>query len=241
MMKTLYRIVILVLIFACFGICAKAHIKPNEISVSDYSGVISEGIKNYIKEKNEILFEKTEAKIIIVTSDTTNGTDANKYAQSLYSSWNIGRLGRGNSIFVLIAPKSDDYAIIQGKSIRRILGDSELYGFISSDFEPYYTGGEYDEAIFMLYNRIGKWYEEKYDDLNLNLSENYAMHKSGEKIKDIDKDPMKVLVWIAAAVVLIMTAIFFRIKRKVDFKARQQERRIKRKRSKADLDKIVNS
>ncbi len=241
MMKNLYKIVILLLLFICTAATVNAHIRPNEISVSDYSGIISEGVKEYIREKNEILFDKTEAKIIIVTSDTTNGTDANKYAKGLYSSWGINRLGRGNSIFVLLAPRSNDYAIIQGKSIRRALSDSELYGFIASDFEPYYADGSYDKAIFMLYNRIGRWYEEKYEGLNLRLNDNYAMYKTDDRVKDIDKDPMKIWIWIVAAVAIIMTIVFFKIKRNVDFKARQQERSIKRKRSKADLDKIVNS
>lgn len=241
MMKNLYKLIIFILLFSYTGICAEAHIRPDEISVSDYSGIISDGVKTYIKEKNALLFEKAKAKIIIVTSDTTNGTDANEYARSLFSSWNINRLGRGNSIFVLISPKSDDYAIIQGKNIRRALNDSELYGFIASDFEPYYSNGDYNEAIFRLYNRIGRWYEEKYEGLLLGLDDNYEIHNKGNKIKDIDKDPMKIWVWVAVAVALIMIMIFFRIKREVDFKARQQERRIKRKRSKADLDKIVNS
>lgn len=214
---------------------------PEEISFSDFSGIISDGTKNYVKSKNEILFAQTEAKIIFVTTDSTDGLTTGEYTKNLYSAWGVGQIGRGNSVLIVISPKTKDYGIIQGKNIRRVLDDSTLYKFVAEDFEPHFAKGNYDEAVLCLYNRIGKWYEETYNNLNLGLDENTENYKTYEITKDIEKSFNKIFIWIGLGVAAIFALVFFKIKRNRDFKARQQERKLKRKRTKANIDKIVNS
>ncbi len=218
-----------------------AHVKPDEISLTDYSGIISESIKDYVNSKNSMLFDKTGAKIIFVTTNTTDGLSADKYTQNLYTSWNMNSHGRGNSVFVVIADNLNDYGIIQGKNIKRTLTDDILYEKVLNDFEPYFADGSYDVAVYSLYNSLAKWYEENYKDLNLGIDLNADINISGEKTADIEINPDRIWILVCIGAAGILCIVFFEIKRRVDFKSRRQERQINRKRNKADIDKIVNS
>ncbi len=231
--------VILLFVFLNINICA--HIKPDDVSITDYSGIISGGVKDYVKSKNAVLFGHTEAKIIFVTTDSTDGLNLNEYAKNLYSSWNISNMGRGNSVLIVMDPNAKDYGIIQSKNIKRALTDDILYEILARDFEPYFAQADYDNAVLSLYNGIGRWYEQNYNGLNLGLSDDFDNYKTGEKVADADIKPNKLWLWIGMGVIALVVIIFFNIKRRIDFRARQHQRRIKRKRSKADIDKIVNS
>ncbi len=235
------RLIIIFVLINSLCINTFAHIKPEDVSVTDYSGVISQGVKDYIKSKNTVLFDKTGAKIIFVTTDLLNGLSPNEYAKSLYSSWNIDKLGRGNSVFVVISPNTKDYGITQGNNIKRVLTDDILYSKVLDDFEPYFSSDNIDVAVMSLYNSLGKWYEENYNGLSLNLDENIKIYLSGEKYADEDINPSNLWMWIGGGVILVMAVVFLSIKRNIDINTRQNERRIKRKRNKADIDKIVNS
>ena len=215
--------------------------RPDDVSISDFSGVISDGTKDYIKSKNEILFSSTKAKIIFVTTDSTEGLSATEYAEKLYSSWGIGQLGRGNSVFVVMCPKAEDYGVYQGKGIKRVLNDSILYKYIIEDFEPHFAKKNYDDAILLLYNTLGKWYEENYSGLNLGLVDNPETLKTSNVTADKEKNVNNVIIWIGVGLFIITAIILLKIKRNIDYKARRKERRQKRKRDKANIDKIVNS
>jgi len=241
-MKKIFSKIITITLLLCFiTVNPSAHTKPTEVSFSDYSGIISNGVKDYVKQKNKLLYEKTDAKIIFVTTDETDGLSISDYTKKLYSSWNIANMGRGNSVFVVISSNTNEYEFIQGKNIRRILNDSVLYNIISNDFEPIFAKGDYDVAVIKLYNSLGRWYEENYQGLDLSLDDNAQNYISTEKTKDVDIKKNNVWLWICSGAGLILILVFFNIKRKADFKSRQNERRIKRKRNKADIDKIVNS
>lgn len=231
--------VIIVLFFLSINVCA--HIMPEEVSISDYSGVISQGVKDYVKSKNNTLYKYTEAKIIFVVTDSMDGLEATEYAKKLYSSWDIANIGRGNSVFVVMSPVLSDYGAIQGKSIKRILTDEHISEMMANDFEPHFADGNFDDAVLSLYNTLGKWYEQNYNGLNLEMNDNFEIYKTGEKLADVDIKPDKTWIWVSIGAAFVIIIVFFSIKRRIDFKTRQTERRVKRKRNKADIDKIVNS
>lgn len=241
MKKLICGICAVIFVLSFFTLNVFAHLKPDEVSISDYSGVISQGTKDYVKTKNTTLYSYTEAKIIFVTTDEMGVLEANEYAKKLYSSWNIANLGRGNSVFVVMSPKESDYSIVQGKNIKRILTDELLTEMIANNFEPHFEKGNYDDAVLSLYNTLGKWYEQNYNGLNLELSDNFEIYKTGKKLADVPKKPDRTWIWLSFGVTVLVVIVFFNIKRRIDFKTRQTERRVKRKRNKADIDKIVNS
>lgn len=241
MIKNLYRIFLFIVIQSFFVLPVSAHVKPDDISLNDYSGVISAGVKEYIKSNNTQLFLQTGAKIIFVTTNSTQGMSALEYTKNLYSSWDISDIGRNNSVFVVMCTDTIDYSVIQGKNIRRILNDSVLYEFISKDFEPYIANGDYDSAVMSLYNCLAKWYSDHYSGLNLSLDDNFGKYKTGVKTADTEEEPSRLCLWIFIFVSFIMLITFFKIKRNLEFKIRQHERIQKRKTRKVDIDKIINS
>ena len=241
MKKLMCGICAVIFVLSFFGTNVFAHLKPAEVSISDYSGVISQGAKDYVKSKNNTLYSQTEAKIIFVTTDQMDGLEANEYTKKLYSSWNIANLGRGNSVFVVMSPQMSDYSIVQGKNIKRILTDELLTEIVVHNFEPHFAKGNYDDAVLSLYNSLGKWYEQNYNGLTLELSDNFEIYKSGKRLADVPDKPDRTWMWAGLGAAIVVVIVFFNIKRRIDFKTRQTERRVKRKRSKADIDKIVNS
>lgn len=241
MIKNLYKILVFIVVLSFFAFPVNAHVKPDDISLNDYSGVISDGVKSYVKANNTQLFSQTGAKIIFVSTDSSQGMSALEYTKNLYSSWNISGIGRNNSVFVVMCTDTNDYSIIQGKNIRRILNDSILYEMVSKDFEPYFANGDYDSAVMSLYNCLGKWYSNHYSGLSLNLDDNFGKYKTGLKTPDTEEKPSRLWLWIFVAVSFIMIILFFKIKRNLEFKIRQRERIQKRKTRKLDIDKIINS
>ena len=241
MIKNLYRIFLFIIILSFFALPVSAHVKPDDISLNDYSGVISDGVKSYIKANNTQLFSQTGAKIIFVTTNSSQGMSTLEYTKNLYSSWDISDIGRNNSVFVVMCTDANDYSVIQGKNIRRVLNDSILYEMMSNDFEPYFANGDYDSAIMSLYNCLAKWYSKHYSGLNLNIDDDFDKYKTGVKTADTEEEPSRLWLWIFIFVSFIMLITFFKIKRNLEFKIRQRERIQKRKTRKVDIDKIINS
>lgn len=240
-MKSFKYLFVFLLIMTLMPINVSAHTKPDDISFSDFSGIVSDGAKDYVKSKNNVLFAATGAKIIFVTTDTTDGLSANEYAKNLYSLWNIGQLGRGNSVLIVMSAKTKDYGVIQGKNINRVLTDSVLYKCIAEAFEPNFAKENYDDAVLTLYNKLGRWYEENYSGLNLYLDSNIDKYKTQTITKDTEKTINPIYLWIGFALLVIIILTAYKVKRHKDFKSRQKERKLKRKRVKANIDKIVNS
>ncbi|MBE7049889.1 MAG: TPM domain-containing protein [Ruminococcaceae bacterium] len=239
--KLLYIISFILIISFLLPFCASAHSAPDEISVHDFSGVLSDGIKTYIKSKNDILFSETEAKIIFVTTQDSGEQNINDFCEDLYSNWRISEIGRRNSIFMVVDTKKEEYAFLIGKSIRLALPESDMYKYIVDNFEPHLLKRDYDKAVFATYNAIAKWYEEKYEGLNLNLDNDVFKYVGGEKTKDKDIKESNLWLWIVLIVSLILMVVVLKIKRNIELKIRQHERRVLRKKFKIDIDKITNS
>lgn len=218
-----------------------AHVKPGEISISDYAGIIPDTAKEYIKSKNKLLFDKTKAEIIFVTTDSTDGLDTQKYASNLYGDWNLDSFGRANSVLFVISVNNNDYSFVKGKNISLAISDAKIYEFIVKDFEPYFGKKNYGEAAVRMYNSLAGWYENQYKNTDLSLTSDYSAYSSGTVTKDIEQQPGRLWIWITAAAVILILIIVFRIKRRIEFRIRQHERRILKKKFKIDIDKIVNS
>lgn len=239
--KLLYIISFILIISFLIPCCAFAHSVPDEISVHDFSGVLSDGIKTYIKDKNSTLFSRTEAKIIFVTTEESGEQNINEFCEDLYSSWGISGIGRRNSIFIVADTKKEEYAFLIGKNIRLAMSESEMYKYIVDNFEPYFAKKDYDKAVFKTYNAIATWYESRYTGLNLNLDDDVFRYVGGKKTKEIDLKPGKIWLWITIAICLILIIAVMKIKRNVELKIRQHERRRLRRKFKIDIDKIINS
>ncbi|MBR5505144.1 MAG: TPM domain-containing protein [Clostridia bacterium] len=241
-MKSFLNILIaLVLSMNMLTINASAHAKPREISVNDYAGILTDSSKSYIKSKNDILFSHTQAKIIFVTTESTEGQSISDYCSKLYSDWGMSRFGRRNSFFVVVDASKKEYSFLRGKNLRYAISESEAYKYMTDYFEPYFAQESYDKAAISLYNALAKWYETHYNDLTLGLDENIDRYTYGEKTKDAEVVESKLGLWIGAFACVVIIIVALSIKRHMDLKMRQNERRRLRKKFQIDIDKIINS
>ena len=241
-MKKFIYILSLALIFILFlSTAANAHIKPDDISVSDYSGVLSDGVKSYIKSKNELLSASTGAKIIFVTTEGTDGAEIDEYCKKLYASWGISSLGRNNNIIITIDTNKKEYSFERGRGIRLAIAEDEIYQYIIDSFEPYFANENYDKAVMSLYNALGSWYENQYSGLKLGLDDNIQKYTGGNKTKDTDPQKSMLWIWITAGVVVVACIVLLKIKRNIELKYRKIQRRRLRKKFQIDVDKIINS
>ena len=239
-MKKIIYILILALLSASIIPClASAHQAPDSISIHDFSGVLSDGIKDYIKEKNEILLSGAEGMIIFVMTESSDEQSITDFCESLYTSWGISAIGRRNSIFIVADTKKEEYSFLIGRGIRLALTESEMYEYMVDNFEPSFAKKEYDKAVFKTYNALAGWYESKYNDISLNLEDDVFSFIGGTKTKDEDKKVSNLWIWITLGVCLVLLIIVLKIKRNIELKIRQHERRRLRKKFKIDIDKIT--
>ena len=235
------KILMIFLLILSFAIPANAYSKPENISVSDYSGIISDSAKNYIKSKNDVLYKETKAKIIFVTVPSTDELSTENYCNKLYTDWQISSLGRNNSIFIVINSSKKEYDYVIGDNISLALTDVQLSEYIINDFEPYFNTKQYEKACLSLFNKIGKWYETNYNGLSLNLDENMDKYIGGETTPDREKPKSKMWIWLTISGTFVVLIIGFKIKHSIHVKLRKMEREKMRKKYKIDIDKIVNS
>ena len=241
MKKFLCSLVFLIILSSFVSLNTFAHAKPEQISINDFSGVISDTVKEYITAKNDILFEKTEAKIIFVTTDGTENLYINEYAQKLYSDWDVDYMGKKNSILIVIDTQSGEYGFARGKGIRYALPDSEIYRYMINYFEPHYSAGSNDKAVMSLYNAIARWYEGQYNGLSLSLDDNIDSYMYGIREKEVDIKESKLWVWVSLVVCIIILFVVLKIKRDYKLRMRKNERRKHKKKQQVDIDKIVRT
>ncbi|MBE7051255.1 MAG: TPM domain-containing protein [Ruminococcaceae bacterium] len=241
MKKFIFTLIFIICLTSMASLAAFAHTKPENISISDFSGVLSDTVKDYIKSKNDILFEKTEAKIIFVTTESTEGMSVDDYAKKLYDDWDIGYIGRKNSIFVVIDTHKDDYSFVCGKNIRYAFPESEIYKYFVDFFEPHYDNGSHDRAVMSLYNAFGRWYESHYNDLSLGLDENISYYIYGMKEKDTEIIESKIWIWVALVVCVVLLIAGLKMKRDYELRMRKNERRKQKRKHQLDIDKITKS
>ncbi len=223
----------------CVGAVAKSDF--DKTNVTDYSGVLSDFVKEYISAKNDILFEQTGAKIIFLVTDSVSDTDIKGYTENLYDLWGISDLGRKNSIFVVVDTGSKEYSFLKGKNLKYALTDSEVYKYFVDSFEPYFSENSYDRAVMSLYNALGRWYEANYNDLSLSLDDDYSKYMYGTRKKDVEPKTDTLWLWVGVLVCLGVLIISLCIKRNMVLKQRRYERRKLKEKRRIDIDKITNS
>lgn len=241
MKKCLCMISFIFSIILSLQINSYAHVKPENISVSDYSGVLSDGVKDYIKSRNDILSNRVEAKIIMVTTESTDGYPIDEYCRNLYNNWKIYNLGRNNNIFFVIDTLKNEYSFVRGNAIKLAVTEQEIYQYIIDSFEPFFSKSNYDKAVMSLYNALGSWYENEYNNLDLNLDNHIQKYLTGVKSKDSDPKESKMWIWITVAIFVVIAIILLKIKRNIELRYRQMQRRRLRKKFQIDVDKLVNS
>lgn len=146
--------------------------------VNDYADVISNETEEYIIEKNDVLYARTGAQIVIVTVSGLGGVNIEKYALSIFNEWAIGLSDKNNGVLFLMSIADDDYWALQGKGLETSLSSGILANDLDEYVEKHFITGDYDSAALGFFNSVYDRLADLYSDSLLN-SENRES-ESGE-------------------------------------------------------------
>lgn len=143
--------------------------------VYDSAHVLSDATMSHIDAMNASLFAQTGAQIMIVTVDTTGGTDIVDYAVDLGNEYGVGSAERDNGIVMVLALDDiaqnglvGDYGAAYGDGLYDC-GDelnSILYYYMEDDF----AAGDYDAGVEKTFDAYIDWLADYYD---VTVRENY--------------------------------------------------------------------
>ena len=225
MKKTIFLCIILVLTLGIHTIAFSADkifSVPDEISVNDFSNVISGNTKTFMINSNEKLFENTGSKVVIVTVPTTNREPIDEYAQRLYRSWNMSSVGDNTSTFVLLATDDMEYWVIVGEKLSCALSKEYIEKILLAYMEPDFAQGNFDAAAKKTYIAISEWYTDRY---NSNLIMDTAAPVDSKSSKSVGKGIILVIIEIFVGIVLVGGAVYLIVRRRIRLYAVQQRKR----------------
>lgn len=143
--------------------------------VYDNAHVLTDRTMEHIDAVNASLFAQTGAQIMVVTVNTTGGTDIIDYAADLGNEYGVGSAERDNGVVVVLALDDiaqnglqGDYGAAYGDGLYDY-GDqlnSILYYYMEDDF----AAGDYDAGVEKTFDAYIDWLAEFYD---VTVRENY--------------------------------------------------------------------
>ena len=224
MKKILSLIIAFLLIFSC----ASASKDEDFVSVSDNAGILSDAVERYIYTVNKDLHQKAGARIVFCTENSIGSSSCVEYADSLYSSMGISKIGRNNCVFVFVCKDDSDYTVKVGEGISGVLTDADAQRYLYKYMEKDFAKGNYDRAILKTFNAFGKWYAERYA-IELSLTEDMTSFKNIVKTEHKKEKVRSFVITLACVVsvfLLFWIAAHIRRKRRMArIRRRRQERR----------------
>ena len=141
----------------------------------DHAGVLSDKTMQHIDAMNTSLFAQTGAQIMVVTVDSTGGTDIVQYAADLGNRYGVGSAERDNGLVIVLALEDiaqnglkGDYGVSGGDGLYKYGQEltSLLYHYMEDDF----AAGDYDAGVKRTFDAYIDWFADFY---NVTIKENY--------------------------------------------------------------------
>ena len=226
-MKKILVLILTICIFTSGVALAKGS--DEFLSVTDGAQMLSEATERYIYTQNRTLSKKTEARIIFATIATAGDKDTYTCAREMYDSLGIRRIGRNNSVFILLCKDEKDYSIIVADGINAVLTDSYAQKCLAEYMEKDFADGNYDDAVIKTFNAFAGWYEEEYStslELTEDLADYDAMIKD-ERRRELVRSIIIYTLSVAAFVAVVWAIVHYRRKKRMQrlLKKRQERRR----------------
>jgi len=226
-MKKALVFVLTICILTSFVAMAKSN--DEFLSVRDDASMLSEATERYIYTQNHALGKKTDARIIVATIETAGEMSTYERAREIYDALGVHRIGRNNSVFILLCKEDKDYSIIVSDGINAVLTDSYAQKCLGECLEPDFAKGKYDDAVIKTFNAFANWYETEYNtslELTEDLADYDAMIKN-ERRMELVRTIITIVLSAAAFVGAIWAIVRYRHRKKMQrlLKKRQERRR----------------
>ncbi len=149
-------------------IAAYAQVSLADTGIYDPSGKVSDEAVLYITNRNNSLYSKTGAKVLIALIPTSGGNSLADYANNMFARENIDYYGKKNSVLIVISCDEKDYWARSAVAVSQSLTDEVLGGYLVDAFEPYFAEDKFSEGVINLYDAVSGWYMDHYELLDLN-------------------------------------------------------------------------
>ncbi len=142
---------ILLLTLSCLrlSVASAAEVEPApKTYVTDRAGIIDSATGQRLTGLLQELEQKTGARIIVLTVNSTDGQDIHQFAFERADQWKFGRNRASAGVLVVVASKDRKYRIEVGYDWEGILPDGYV-GQVGRDyFVPHFQAGRYGQGIF---------------------------------------------------------------------------------------------
>ena len=135
--------------------------------VYDHAGVLTDDTMEHIDGMNTSLFAQTGAQILVVTVDSTGGTDIMDYAADLGNEYGVGSAERNNGVVMVLALDNisqgglvGDYCVVVGTGLERHA--DEFTAMQSYYLESDFAAGDYDAGVERTFDAFTDWFADFY-------------------------------------------------------------------------------
>ncbi len=146
-MKFKYYFISLILLTLGSGALLAALEPAPATYVEDRAGVMDENIRHQLIGLLQELEQKTTARVVVLTVDTTGGIPIQQYSFERADKWKFGANQKGASVLVVAAVKDREYFIQVGYNWEGVLPDSAAGTIGRQYFVPYFKSGQYGQGI----------------------------------------------------------------------------------------------
>ncbi len=129
-----------------------SQLKPTDY-VNDFAHVIDQNTVTQLDDICKQIDEKAHAQIAVVTINSLDGEDVQKYSVDLFQKWGVGSKSTDKGVLILIAVKDHKYWTEVGYGLEPILPDGKVGGF-GREAVPSLKAGDYSAAVSLMTSRV---------------------------------------------------------------------------------------
>jgi uncharacterized protein len=123
--------------------------------VNDFAHVLDQGSVARMDDLCRQVDQKAHAKIAVVTIHSTDGSDIESYAVTLFQQWGLGTKSTNRGILILYAIDDHRDRIEVGYGLEPILTDAKTGDFARAAV-PLMRAGQYGPALLLVTSRVAK-------------------------------------------------------------------------------------
>jgi len=141
--------IIIILVLFSSGLILAVDVEPApKTYVADRAGVIDSAAEKKLIGLLQELEQKTKARLIVLTVNTTGGMDIHQYAFERADQWKFGPNRKSASVLIVVAVKDKKYWTEVGYEHEAILPDGYVGDVGRQYFVPQFKVGRFGQGIF---------------------------------------------------------------------------------------------
>ena len=172
-----WLVVLLGLLFLIYGL-VWAYPKPVGY-VNDFANIIPDADEKALAQRLHEIKQEVGVQIVIVTTPSLEGLDAETYAREIGNQWGIGQKGKDDGLVLLIAPVEKKWFFKTGYGTEAMLPDSRLGSIGRNTFVPLYRSGKitkaFSSSIEEMYNDIKRYQSKQTTDTAVPTKETHLL------------------------------------------------------------------